>query len=69
MAFLSTVGQAVDDIVGVAAIEEWNRVSLFTRLIDDAVQVRDIFVVGPAHEHVAEVDHIRPFHRNNLILH
>jgi hypothetical protein len=44
---LSTIRQALDHIVWVAAVEEGDRVALFTGFVNDSVKIGDIFVVRP----------------------
>jgi hypothetical protein len=46
-AFFATVWKTVDGVIGVAAVEERNRVALFAALVDHPVEVTDITVVRP----------------------
>jgi hypothetical protein len=46
-AFLATIRKTVNQVIWVSAVEEWHGVPLFTRLVDDSVEVADVTIIGP----------------------
>ena len=42
----------------VAGVEKWHRIALAAGRVDDAMHGRAITIVGPARDHVAEIDDV-----------
>jgi adenosine deaminase len=55
-------GDAGDDRIGVRLAEEGGRIPFATGAIDDAVCVRDVDAVRPAHHRIADITHERSRH-------
>lgn len=63
----AALADAADDEVGVAVVVEGNAVAVAARVVDDAVHVGHVHVVGPLLEQVAHVDHVRPLDRRRRV--